>query len=197
MTRAYRSRAVASLTARPSVPRLLLALCALFAGSVLALAQNLQLAPGVQINPNLQLQQTQPRVVTIQGGGLEFLDAFTTDKYNLGLDVVIARPGGGGQSWVVTDTGNGYLIMQQSTGQYLDAHEVAAESFRVVTRPRQTSDSTQLWTLRDYGGGFYTIQQVSSGRFLTANLDAATGYAVTTEPERPGDNLQTWRLGDI
>ena len=175
---------------------LALAVSALLATSLPAAAQQLQL----QVQPQLQLQ-VQPqarRVVSIQGGGLQFLDGSAPDQYNLGRNVVIASAQNNpNQRWELTDTGNGFLIMQQSTGQFLDAHEIAELDYRVVTRNRQTFDNTQLWRLTGYGGGFYTIQQVTSGRFLEPYLDAANGFAVVTRPERPGDNLQLWRLGDL
>jgi hypothetical protein len=138
-------------------------------------------------------------LVSIQGGGLQFLDASAPDQYNLGRNVVIASAvnGGPNQRWELTDTGDGFLIMQQSTGQFLDAHEIGELDYQVVTRNRQSFDNTQLWRLVGYGGGFYTIQQVTSGRFLEPYLDAEHGFAVVTRPERPGDNLQLWWLGDL
>jgi hypothetical protein len=174
-----------------------LAAFVLLATSLPASAQPLQVNPQFQV-PQLQLQAVPRRVVSIQGGGLQFLDGFAPDQYNLGRNVVIASAQNNpNQRWELTDTGNGFLIMQQSTGQFLDAHEIAELDFRVVTRNRQTFDNTQLWRLTGYGGGFYTIQQVTSGRFLEPYLDAEHGFAVVTRPERPGDNLQLWRLGDL
>jgi hypothetical protein len=135
------------------------------------------------------------RLVTIQGGGLGFLDATAPDKYNLGLTVVTAPfSGAQSQQWLIASAGNGvYTIQQRSSGLFLDAHEVAAEAFFVVLRPRQTFDSTQLWRIVDYGGGFVTIQQVSSGRFLDATINAAVNYQVVTG--LPGTQSQEWRLG--
>jgi hypothetical protein len=135
------------------------------------------------------------RLVIIQGGGLGFLDATAPDEYNLGLTVV-TTPFSGAQSqqWLIASAGNGvYTIQQRSSGLFLDAHEVAAEAFFVVLRPRQTFDSTQLWRIVDYGGGFVTIQQVSSGRFLDATINAAVNYQVVTG--LPGTQSQEWRLG--
>jgi len=159
-----------------------------------AFAQPFQVNPNLQITPGLQLQQ-QSRLVTIQGGGLGFLDATAPDKYNLGLTVV-TTPFSGAQSqqWLIVDQGGGmFTIQQRSSGLFLDAHEISAEAFFVVLRPRQTFDQTQLWRVVEYGGGFVTIQQVSSGRFIEPYLDEAHDYRVVT---RPGANdLQTWRLG--
>jgi hypothetical protein len=135
------------------------------------------------------------RLVVIQGGGLGFLDATAPDKYNLGLTVV-TTPFSGAQSqqWLIAAAGNGvYTIQQRSSGLFLDAHEVAAEAFFVVLRPRQTGDSTQLWRIVDYGGGFVTIQQVSSGRFLDATINPAVNYQVVTG--LPASQSQEWRLG--
>lgn len=177
---------------------LALAVSTLLVASLPASAQPTQLQIRPDLIPQGQLQAIPRRVVSIQGGGLQFLDAVAADQYNLGRNVVIASGANSpNQRWELTDTGNGFTIMQQSTGQFLDAHEIAELDFRVVTRNRQTFDNTQLWRLTGYGGGFYTIQQVTSGRFLEPYLDAEHGFAVVTRPERPGDNLQLWRLGDL
>ena len=39
-----------------------------------------------------------------------------------------------------------YTVRQKSSGRFLDAHEIADEDFRLVTRPAQNND-TQRWTL--------------------------------------------------
>jgi len=162
-----------------------------------AFAQPFQVNPNLQITPGLQLQQ-QSRLVTIQGGGLGFLDATAPDKYNLGLTVV-TTPFSGAQSqqWLIVDAGNGtFTIQQRSSGLFLDAHEIAAEAFFVVLRPRQTfgnGDNGQLWRVQEYGGGFVTIQQVSSGRFLDATINPAVNYQVVTGIQ--GAQSQEWRLG--
>ncbi|MCW5719469.1 MAG: RICIN domain-containing protein [Bauldia sp.] len=145
---------------------------------------------------NAQILGNEPsRLVTIQGNGLWFLDATAPDKYNLGLTVVTAPFSGAfSQQWLIASGGNGtYTIQQRSSGLFLDAHEVSAEAFFVVLRPRQTFDSTQLWRIVDYGGGFVTIQQVSSGRFLDATINAAVNYQVVTG--LPATQSQEWRLG--
>jgi len=158
---------------------------AMLAAGQAAFGQVLQLTP----------VQQQSRLVTIQGGGLGFLDATAPDKYNLGLTVVTAPfSGAQSQQWLIASAGDGvYTIQQRSSGLFLDAHEVAAEAFFVVLRPRQTFDSTQLWRIVDYGGGFVTIQQVSSGRFLDATINAAVNYQVVTG--LPATQSQEWRLG--
>ena len=145
---------------------------------------------------NAQILGNEPsRLVTIQGGGLQFLDAFAMDRYNLGPQAVTnAFNGGQSQQWLIASGGNGtYTIQQRSSGMFLDAHEVAAEDYAVVLRPRQTADSTQLWRIVEYGGGFVTFQQVSSGRFLEATVDAGRGFRVVTRPQ--GSQMQEWRLG--
>ncbi len=190
-----------STRSRLTIGGIALAVVAFF-GATSGSAQPLQLQPlQLQITPPLQLLQATPatRTVTIQGGGLQFIDAFAVDQYNLGLNVVInSFNNGPSQRWVVTDTGGGlYTIMQQSTGQFLDAHEIAELDFRVVTRARQlfgNGDNGQFWRIVNFGGGFVTIQQVSSGRFLEPYLDAAHGFAVVTRP--PGSQLQEWRMID-
>jgi hypothetical protein len=161
-----------------------------------AVAQPLQLQQ-IPVTPQV-LQPAQPepsRLVRIQGGGLGFLDATAPDKYNLGLTVVTAPfSAAQSQQWLIASAGNGaYTIQQRSSGLYLDAHEVPAEAFFVVLRPRQTFDSTQLWRVVEYGGGFVTIQQVSSGRFLDATINAAVNYQVVTGGSRT--QSQEWRLG--
>lgn len=191
------SRSFVSTWCLAALGGLALALSAFFAAALPASAQPFQVNPQLQL-PQAPLQAIPRRVVNIQGGGIQFLDAVAPDQYNLGRNVVIASgQNSPNQRWELTDTGNGFLIMQQSTGQFLDAHEIAELDYRVVTRNRQTFDNTQLWRLTGYGGGFYTIQQVTSGRFLEPYLDAEHGFAVVTRPERPGDNLQLWRLGEL
>ncbi len=158
---------------------------------------------GGAINPGLlnggavlQQNPVTTRTVTIQGGGLLFLDAQQRDQYNLGYTVVVDTYAGNTatERWLLTDVGNGnYTIMQISSGQYLDAHEIASLNFAVITRNRQNfgnGDNGQYWHLISYGGGFYQIQQASTGRYL--DLDGTT--AVT----RPLDNNnnQTWRITD-
>jgi hypothetical protein len=181
--------------------RLALALVA-FAGAAL-LAANAAVAQVQQIPLQQlpQLQQQQSRLVTIQGGGLQFLDATSPDRFNLGLNAVIASfTNAQSQQWLLVQQSSGvYTIQQRSSGQFLDAHETDADNldFMVVTRARQTfgnGDNGQFWRIVEYGGGFVTIQQVSSGRFLEPYIDAAHGFQVVTRPE--GSQLQQWRLGD-
>ena len=153
--------------------------------------------PGLLNNaPVLQVAPTNSQVVSNQGGGLFFLDAHDRDQYNLGYNVVVDPLAGHAatEAWVLTEVSSGiYTIMQQSSGQYLDAHEIASENYQVVTRDRQTfgnGDNGQYWRLIGYGGGFYQIQQVSSGRYL--DLD---GTLAVTRP-LDNNNNQTWRIGD-
>ena len=57
-------------------------------------------------------------------------------------------------------------IRQQSTGRFLDAHEIADKDFQLVTRPEQ-GNNTQRWVLAQVGT-VVMIRQKSSGRFLDA-----------------------------
>jgi hypothetical protein len=175
---------------------------AFFSAAPLAHAQ-LQVPPGLlQQQPQLQLQQQQSRLVTFQGGGLWFLDATAPDRFNLGLNAIIAQfTNAQSQQWLIVDQSGGiFTIQQRSSGQFLDAHETGADGldFMVVTRARQTfgnGDNGQFWRIVNYGGGFATIQQVSTGRCLEPYIDAAHGYQVVTRPCNNG-NLQTWRISD-
>jgi len=133
------------------------------------------------------------RVVRLQGGGLRFLDVDGTAH---GGDLrVVTRVHQGfdsTQQWRVTDLGSGMCTIQQvSSGRFLDAPEVGARNFRVVTRPQQKR-GTQIWRIEDFGGGFISIQQVSSGRFLEATLGG--DFSVVARPAV--SNEQTWRIGD-
>jgi hypothetical protein len=176
----------------PLLASLLIAFAAIF-GAKTANAQNFQLAPNVlqQLGP-LQAELQPNRTVTIQGGGLMFLDAHEIAERDYNV-VIRSFQNNGTQQWVLINVyGNTYRIMQASSGRYLDAHEIAEMDFRVVTRPYQ-DNNTQLWNLQNYGGGFYTIQQVSSGRFIQPYLDEAHDFQVVTRTA-PSDQ-QTWRIG--
>ena len=85
------------------------------------------------------------------------------------------------------------ILAQDGGARLLDAHEIASYDYRVVTRPRQTFDSTQLWRLQDWGGAFYTLQQVSSGRYLDAYYTSAQDFRAITRPWT-GANSQVWRI---
>ena len=63
-----------------------------------------------------------------------------------------------------------YTIRQKSNGRFLDAHEIADQDFRLVTRPAQNND-TQRWELAPVGA-VYAIRQKSNGRFLDAHENA-------------------------
>ena len=82
-----------------------------------------------------------------------------------------------------------YTLRQQSTGRFLDAHEIAQQDFAVVTRPPQ-NNASQRWTLTPVGTVF-TMQQQSSGRFVDAHEIAQQDFAVVTRP--PQNNAtQRW-----
>ena len=146
--------------------------------------------------------QQESRLVTFQGGGLHYLDATVADRFYLGLNVVIAPfTNAPSQQWVIVQQSPGvYTIQQQSSGQFLDAHETDADNidFMVVTRSRQTfgnGDNGQFWRIVEYGGGFVTIEQISTGRFLEPYIHASVGFQVVTRPQ--GGQLQEWRMNDV
>lgn len=178
----------------PTIASVILAVLTFLTAISSAFAQGIQLQQ-MPLTPQVLQPAEQSRLVTFQGGGLLFLDATAPDKYNLGLTVVISQyTGAQSQQWLIAPQGNGiYTIQQRSSGLYLDAHEVAAEAFFVVLRPRQTFDQTQLWRITEYGGGFVTIQQVSSGRFLEPVIGGPSIYQVVTGIQ--GNQLQEWRMG--
>ena len=80
--------------------------------------------------------------------------------------------------------------------RYLDAHEVAAEDFQVVTRAFQGFDTTQHWRVIGLGGDVSTIQQVSTGRFLDAHEIDDLDFRVVTRPQQDSDS-QLWRIEDF
>ena len=132
------------------------------------------------------------RVVRLQGGGLRFLDVDGTAHGDVRVVTRVYRGFDSTQQWRVTDLGSGMCTIQQvSSGRFLDAPEVGARNFRVVTRPQQKR-GTQIWRIEDFGGGFISIQQVSSGRFLEATLGG--DFSVVARPAV--SNEQTWRIGD-
>lgn len=179
----------------PTIASIFLAVATFFAAISSAFAQpNIQLQQ-MPLTPGVLQPVEQSRLVTFQGGGLLFLDATAPDKYNLGLNGVIASyTGAQSQQWLVAPQGGGlYTIQQRSSGLFLDAHEVPEEAFFVVLRPRQTFDQTQLWRIIEYGGGFVTVQQASSGRFLQAVIGGPAMYQVITG--LPGAGQQEWRMG--
>jgi hypothetical protein len=87
-----------------------------------------------------------------------------------------------------------YTIQQQSNGRFVDAHELAAEDFRLVTRPAQ-NNTTQRWILTQVGaaGSVYTIQQQSNGRFVDAHELAAEDFRLVTRPAQ-NNTTQRWIL---
>jgi hypothetical protein len=82
-----------------------------------------------------------------------------------------------------------YTIRQKSNSRFLDAHEIAANDFRLVTRPAQNND-TQRWELASVGQ-VYAIRQKSSGRFVDAHDSAANDFRLVTRTAQ--DNAtQRW-----
>ena len=82
-----------------------------------------------------------------------------------------------------------FTLTQQSNGRFVDAHEIAAKDYAVVTRTHQGND-TQRFIVRPVGG-IFTIQQRSNGRFLDAHEHAGEDHrAVTRTPQL--NDTQRW-----
>jgi Ricin-type beta-trefoil lectin domain len=86
-------------------------------------------------------------------------------------------------------------VVQEASGRFLDAHEIAERDFNVVTRPRQDND-TQRWIMTQEQGNLRRFQQVSSGRFLDAHEISSLDFRVVTRP-RQENNTQLWHLNII
>lgn len=84
-----------------------------------------------------------------------------------------------------------YTMRQKSSQRFLDAHEVAARDFRLVTRPPQDND-TQRWLLQPIGT-VYVIRQKSSGRFLDAHEASARDFRLVTRTAQR-NATQRWVL---
>ena len=84
-----------------------------------------------------------------------------------------------------------YTIQQQSNGRFVDAHEIEAKDFALVTRAAQNND-TQRWILTPVGG-VYTIQQKSNGRFVDAHEIEGKNFALVTRTAQ-NDDTQRWVL---
>jgi hypothetical protein len=82
-----------------------------------------------------------------------------------------------------------YTIRQKSNSRFLDAHEVAANDFRLVTRTAQNND-TQRWDLASVGA-VYAIRQKSSGRCVDAHDSAANDFRLVTRLAQD-DATQRW-----
>ena len=91
----------------------------------------------------------------------------------------------------VSAVGTVYTIQQLSNGRYADAHEVAGEDFRMVTRTAQNNDS-QRWVAIPLGNNVYTFQQLSTGRFADAHEFAGQDFRMVTRP-RQSNTTQQWR----
>ena len=82
-----------------------------------------------------------------------------------------------------------YTLRQKSTGRFVDAHEIAGQDFRLVTRPAQNND-TQRWDLAPVGA-VYAIRQKSNGRFVDAHDSAANDFRLVSRTAQ--DNAsQRW-----
>jgi hypothetical protein len=95
----------------------------------------------------------------------------------------------------LAQVGTVHTNQQLSTGRYVDAHEIAGEDYRLVTRPRQ-DDDTQRWVLLPVGDGSVTLRQLSNGRFVDAHEIAGEDYQLVTR-ERQDDNSQRWIFDNV
>ena len=86
-------------------------------------------------------------------------------------------------------------FQQVSSGRFMDAHEVAGEDFRLVTRPQQ-SDDTQRWRITQVGPGIFTIQQLSNGRHVDAHEIDGEDFRMVTRGQQNNDT-QYWRITAI
>ena len=81
-------------------------------------------------------------------------------------------------------------FQQLSNFRFMDAHEVAADDFRLVTRPAQNND-TQRWILDSGGPARFRLRQKSSTRRMDAHENAANDFSVVTRPAQDNDT-QVW-----
>ena len=83
-------------------------------------------------------------------------------------------------------------FQQVSSGRFMDAHEIAGEDYRLVTRPQQ-NDDTQRWRITQVGPGIFTIQQLSNGRHVDAHEIAGEDFRMVTRGQKNNDE-QYWRI---
>jgi hypothetical protein len=83
-------------------------------------------------------------------------------------------------------------FQQVSSGRFMDAHEIAGEDYRLVTRPNQ-SDDTQRWRITQVGAGIFTIQQLSNGRHVGAYEAEGEDFRMVTRPQT-NNSTQYWRI---
>jgi hypothetical protein len=86
-------------------------------------------------------------------------------------------------------------VQQLSSGRFMDAHEVEANDFSVVTRTAQGND-TQRWVLLPGSDGSFTIQQLSNARFVDAHEVAANDFSVVTRTAQ-GNDTQRWIVDPV
>jgi hypothetical protein len=87
---------------------------------------------------------------------------------------------------------NVVTFQQVSSGRFMDAHEIAGEDYRLVTRPKQ-SDDTQRWRITQVGAGIFTIQQLSNGRHVGAYEAEGEDFRMVTRPQT-NNSTQYWRI---
>ena len=81
-------------------------------------------------------------------------------------------------------------IQQQSNNRFLDAHDTAANDFRLVTRTAQNND-TQIWILTPLGNNTFTLQQKSNSQFMDAHEIESKDFALVTRTAQ-NNNTQRW-----
>ena len=86
-------------------------------------------------------------------------------------------------------------FQQVSSGRFMDAHEIAGQDYRLVTRPQQ-NDDTQRWRITQVGPGIFTIQQLSNGRHVDAHEIAGEDFRMVTRPQQNNES-QYWRITAI
>jgi len=87
--------------------------------------------------------------------------------------IVVASP-------LVVQLSGDFTFLQQSNGNFLDAHEGTNDN-NVVTRNDQ-GNAPQLWIVKPVSEGVYTIQQRSNGRYLDAHGGVNDNSVVTRDP---------------
>jgi hypothetical protein len=142
-------------------------------------------------DPLGQAQNGVAPIVLLTPTALTAGGTFISDK---GVEVRVIRALSGGFSVSITDPADSsaYTLRQKSNGRFVDAHEIEARDFALVTRPAQNND-TQRWVITSLGNGAYTIRQKSNGRLVDAHEIEGKDFAVVTRLGQNNDS-QRWIL---
>ena len=89
---------------------------------------------------------------------------------------------------------NKFTLQQQKTSRFMDAHEISAKDFQLVTRPEQNNE-TQRWIVSPVAA-ICEVQQLSSRRYLDAHDNAGRDFAAVTR-ERQDNDTQRWLVTAI